>query len=295
MPQLTTRFFAVTAVSAALSSVSPLVAAQAVVSPSVTAASVAPSSTNASTAAPSEAAATPSNDATPGTSTMTVISGSSTIQTAALAPESDELAAAEERYLANRGRGLWATSGLDLFVPGGSFDANDQLALSDAALPTAALEFVIGYRFNPNLAVGGFFDYAMGVASDNLISVCKEEDVSCSYLVARWGALLRHTINPQDPVAGWYSVGLGWSFFDSSAELGETPLFSVRASGKELVAKGGVNLGMQTGSTSLDIFVSASVGEWDELELWSNGNGGGSTRDNLGTYHWFGIGTAVNY
>ena len=78
---------------------------------------------------------------------------------------------------------------------------------------------------------------------------------------------------------------------DSSATvllLGET------GSGKELVAKGGINLGMQTGRTNVDIFVSASVGTWDELRVATPQTGSNTTRDGLGTYHWFGIGTSVN-
>lgn len=290
MLQVIARPLNVTAVSAAILGMSSLAAAETAAPATAAPATAAPVTAAPETAAPDAA----SNADVSGASTMKVISGSSTIQTAALAPEADDQISREQRYLENRGRGFWMSSGLDLFVPAGSFDDGGTVALSDVASPTGALGFVIGYKFSPHFAVGGFFDYAVGGIADNLTPDCDDDDASCTYYVARYGAVARHTINPQDPVAGWYSVGLGWSTFGATAKLGEKPLIVLGASGKELVAKGGINLGMQTGRTNVDIFVSASVGTWDELRVATPQTGSNTTRDGLGTYHWFGIGTSVS-
>lgn len=315
MLQVITRPFNVTAVSAAIFGFSSLAAAE-TASPATAASALifgirslaaaeaasqtaAAAKTASPTAAASGATPTSADDAAnadeSGASTMKVISGSSTIQTAALAPEADDEIATEQRYLENRRQGLWMASGLDLFVPAGSFDDAGTVALSDVASTTGALGFVFGYKFSPYFAVGGFFDYAMGAISDDLAPNCDDVDASCTYYAARYGAVARYTVNPQDFVASWFSVGLGWSVLGATAKLAEAPLIVISANGKELVAKGGINLGMQSGRSNVDVYVSASVGTWDELRVATPQTGSNTTRDGLGTYHWLGLGAAFNY
>jgi hypothetical protein len=293
MLQVTTRFFGATAVSAAVFSISPLVAARSTTSPAP-APETAPSEL-VNHAAPEAVSPAP-------TKTMTVVSGSSTIQTAALTPETDNVSE-EPDYLKMRKAGYLFALGLETLLPSGSLDAGATRPVRDLTGPLLAIALAGGFRFTPYFSATADFSLGMALTVPNTaFPVCEETSVDCSSALLRYGTSARYTVNPQDYVAWWVSAGVGQSHFLFSIEKEHQDVGRLWASSNELVFKTGINLA-QSPVAKTEIYLT---GSWGRLYSVSGYSRTPSTLDAPrtynryeldapGSYSWFGLGFDGSY
>jgi opacity protein-like surface antigen len=69
-----------------------------------------------------------------------------------------------------------------------------------------------GYRFDPNLYLGGFFQYGFGVVNDDRQNVCRGANVNCSASDVRLGVMGRYHFTPPWPVSPWLGLGVGYEW-----------------------------------------------------------------------------------
>lgn len=283
MLHINTRLFAAAAVSAAVCGISPVVAAR-----STTSAAAPPA------AAPSESVhhAAPEVASPVATNTMTVISGSSSIQTAALTPEADKNVSAERRYVDARKAGGVFELGLETLVPHGSLDAAGTVSLSDATLGAFMLNLGYGYKFSPRFSALAAVSLGSGLTvSGRLFEGCEASGVECSSALLRYNASVRYTVNPRDYLAWWISAGIGRSHLGATIKRNERKLASAILSGNEVVFKTGVNFAQSPFATA-DVYFTGSLGSLSSV----------TAKDaryrydfvNPGIYSWFGLGVGVN-
>jgi hypothetical protein len=69
-----------------------------------------------------------------------------------------------------------------------------------------------GYRFSPNLYLGGYFQYGFGFVNDDRRDLCRNANVDCSASDVRLGILGRYHFAPQWQLSPWFGFGLGYEW-----------------------------------------------------------------------------------
>jgi opacity protein-like surface antigen len=69
-----------------------------------------------------------------------------------------------------------------------------------------------GYRFNPNLYMGGYFQYGFGTVNDDRQDLCRNANVDCSASDVRLGVMGRYHFAPTWRVSPWAGFGLGYEW-----------------------------------------------------------------------------------
>ncbi|MBN2576305.1 MAG: outer membrane beta-barrel protein [Deltaproteobacteria bacterium] len=87
-----------------------------------------------------------------------------------------------------------------------------------------------GYRLNPNLYLGGYFQYGTGFVNDDRQDLCRNANVNCSASDVRLGAMARYHFVPAWPLSPWAGLGFGyeWGTFSlHQSLLGESDIDSL--------------------------------------------------------------------
>jgi outer membrane protein W len=81
-----------------------------------------------------------------------------------------------------------------------------------------------GYRFNPNLYLGGYVQYGFGSVNDDRQTLCRNANVDCSASDTRLGVTGRYHFVPAWQFSPW--VGLGFGYEWASLSIHES-VFSI--------------------------------------------------------------------
>jgi hypothetical protein len=80
-----------------------------------------------------------------------------------------------------------------------------------------------GYRLNPNMMIGAFFQYGVGLinTSGALSSAgCGKNGVSCSGSDLKFGAQFHYHLMPDQTIDPWAGIGIGYEIGSASASAG---------------------------------------------------------------------------
>jgi outer membrane protein W len=176
-------------------------------------------------------------------------------------------------------------------IPLGNLDGGNGTTankLSDLVSGRIPIWIDAGYRINPNMYVGAFFQYGLGSVSSSggLSTECSQNGVSCSIHDLEFGAMFAYHLMPDQTIDPWLGIGVGYETLSFSASAGGQ---SVDAS-----ASGFQFANLQLGADykampnlGIGPFVSFSLGQY------SSESSGGVSNPNLQTsmHEWltFGI------
>jgi hypothetical protein len=173
--------------------------------------------------------------------------------------------------------------------------------LSDQIKGMFPLSVEIGYWFEANWYVGGFFQYGIGLVQSN--AICST--VSCSTSDLRFGLSVHYHFLPGEIIDPWVGIGAGYEILNQSASgtiLGVAFNVSGNLSGWEFGnAQAGVDLNLSP-MFSVGPFVEFAVAQYSSGSIsFSAGGGpqqsGSSSIDNKTIHEWlnFGLRFAMHF
>jgi opacity protein-like surface antigen len=100
----------------------------------------------------------------------------------------------------------YAFSAGNLGAPPNGTDQN----LGDYVSGQLPLWLDVGYRFNAELYLGGFFQYGFGFVNDDKRVACRNANADCSASDIRLGVMGRYHFGPVWQLSPWAGFGLGY-------------------------------------------------------------------------------------
>jgi opacity protein-like surface antigen len=139
--------------------------------------------------------------------------------------------------------------------------------LSDFVSGQWPLWLDVGYRFTPNLYLGGLFQYGFGVVNEDEQDGCRNANVNCSASDVRLGVMGRYQFAVSGPLLPWLGLGVGYEWGSYSLRqtvLGDTKT-DVSLSGFELANfQAGADYYLAPRVTVAP-FISVSVGQYQSV------------------------------
>ena len=99
-------------------------------------------------------------------------------------------------------------------LPMGNFAQN--FAFSDYFSGAVPLQVDVGWRFNPNLYLGAFFQYGFAFLSTKAKDFCSASGLSCSGSDIQFGVDFVYTFLPYSTFAPYVGLGMGWEIANDS-------------------------------------------------------------------------------
>jgi hypothetical protein len=96
----------------------------------------------------------------------------------------------------------------------GSTGPGADTSMSDVINGVVPLWFDAGYRFDPHMMVGGFFQFAPGFVNTGKVAGCTVSGVSCSLNDLMLGFQFHYHILPEATFDPWAGVGVGYEFLN---------------------------------------------------------------------------------
>jgi len=187
---------------------------------------------------------------------------------------------------------------------GGVTDTS-QDSLHDAVKGMVPLWLDVGYRVNPAVYVGAFFQYGFGIVNKDNASACNQ-GLSCSAHDIAFGANVHYHILPDAQFDPWVGAGLGYEIL-SASESGNLAFgglsFSVDGSASYkgfqfLILEAGGDF-KATPALAVGPFVNFALGKYTS---WSSSvTSAGQTQDqsgdlqDTGMHEWLTIGVRGQY
>jgi len=165
----------------------------------------------------------------------------------------------------------------------------------------------VGYRINPALYVGAFFQYGFGLVNkDSADAAICNQGVSCSARDISFGANLHYHLLPDGPLDPWVGAGLGYEFFTAS-ESGTITIASRRLDvDASATLKGFQFLVLEAGgdykatpALAVGPFVNFALGKYTTWSSSSTSNGTSADRhgdlQDTGLHEWLTFGLRGQY
>lgn len=77
-----------------------------------------------------------------------------------------------------------------------------------------------GYRLNPNMMVGAFFQYGLAFVNTGKNPTCSQSGVSCSANDLMFGAQFHYHLMPDQTIDPWAGIGIGYEILNGSESAG---------------------------------------------------------------------------
>jgi opacity protein-like surface antigen len=125
----------------------------------------------------------------------------------------------------------------------------------------------LGYRFTPNLYLGGLFQYGFGAVNEDEQDGCRNANVNCSASDVRLGVMGRYQFAPTGPVLPWLGLGVGYewgSFSVHQSVLGDTSTDVSRAGFEFANFQAGADYYLAPRVT-VSPFISVSIGQYQSV------------------------------
>jgi hypothetical protein len=177
--------------------------------------------------------------------------------------------------------------------------AGDEDELSEGIAGIIPFWIDAGFRIDPNLFVGGYFQYAPGFIGSTLDRPCDIDSVDCTTSSMRVGAQIHFHVAPTSPANPWIGYGLGYEWYRFKAE-GPGGEIGFTASGFEFANfQAGLDF-MPSPNFYIGPFVSFSLGQYDSLDVDCSGGGcvalpAGGSIDEKALHEWFVFGLRGGY
>ncbi|HEX8794171.1 MAG TPA: hypothetical protein VF765_24680 [Polyangiaceae bacterium] len=168
--------------------------------------------------------------------------------------------------------------------------------LSDTISGMVPIWLDAGYRLNPNMMIGAFFQYGLAFTNNgtkSLFSGCGTSGVSCSANDLMFGAQFHYHFMPDQTIDPWAGIGVGYEILNGSASQGGQSLGGASFNGFQFV-------NLQVGgdykvmpNLGVGPFIAFSLGEYSGCSFnGPNGQSAGTcTINNSAMHEWltFGI------
>ena len=102
----------------------------------------------------------------------------------------------------------------------GGVNGQPSQALGDALSGMLPIWVDAGYRLNPNMMVGAFFQYGIGFVNTSKATGCSQNGVSCSANDLMFGAQFHYHLMPDQTIDPWAGIGIGYEILSASASAG---------------------------------------------------------------------------
>jgi hypothetical protein len=103
-------------------------------------------------------------------------------------------------------------------VPLGKVTDNAQDDLSEGISGIIPVWLDAGFRVDPHLFLGAYFQYGLGIVGDGLEDVCDIDQVDCTTKSIRVGAQIHYHIAPDSQANPWIGYGLGYEWYSFNAD-----------------------------------------------------------------------------
>jgi hypothetical protein len=172
----------------------------------------------------------------------------------------------------------------------GGANGNPSLSLGDAVNGVLPLWFDVGYRFNPNMMIGGFLQYGFAFVNTGKQTECTMGGNSCSANDLMIGAQFHYHIMPDGPIDPWVGAGVGWESLSANETLlGQN--VSVGYSGFQFLnVQGGADFKVMS-NFGLGPFLMLSFGEYNGC----SSNQGSCTLQATSLHEWLTLGVRGVY
>ena len=190
--------------------------------------------------------------------------------------------------------GLRVGYGLPLGDAAGAPSGGQSVSLSNIYSGQIPIQIDAGYRFTPNMMVGAFFQYGIGMlntGNGSLLQGCSTSGVSCSGNDMAFGVQFHYHLMPDQTIDPWGGIGVGYEIANISESAGGQSA-SESFSGFQFV-------NLQIGADykvmpnlGVGPFVQFSLGEYSSCSTSGGAGAGGScTIPNTAMHEWltFGI------
>jgi len=143
----------------------------------------------------------------------------------------------------------------------------------------------LGYRINPNIYVGAFFQYAFGFINSDQNPQCSQMGTSCSASNIRLGVNVHYHISPGQPFDPWFGLGVGYDWL----------LVGVSMPGlnADVTDRGFEFANLQLGGDFMvsptfrcGPFVSFSLGEYRSIKVSAGGTSTSMGLSDKGLHEW---------
>jgi opacity protein-like surface antigen len=157
--------------------------------------------------------------------------------------------------------------------------------LADATSAILPLWLDLGFRINPHLYVGAFFQYAIGFINNDRNPQCSATGVSCSINDKRLGANVHYHFAPGEPFDPWLGLGVGYEWFGAS--MGQAGMsLDTTVTGFEFA---NFQLGgdfIASPSFHCGPFTSFSLGQFNSVSLSGAGQSGSTDITSKALHEW---------
>ena len=172
-------------------------------------------------------------------------------------------------------------------IPLGSMAEN--VKLNDLVSGQVPIWVDAGYRFNPNIMAGLYFQYGFGFVPD---SGCANgvAGISCSASDIRFGIQGQYRFMPENSVNPWLGIGFGYEWLDWSASAGGQSQSAGVHGFEFLHLQGGADFKVAE-SVGVGPFLDFSLGEYESGSADAGGLGSVSGDINRKALHeWLTLG-----
>jgi opacity protein-like surface antigen len=152
-----------------------------------------------------------------------------------------------------------------------------------------------GYRFNPSLYLGGYFQYGFGFVNEDQRTGCRNANVDCSASDTRLGVMGRYHFGPAWQFSPW--VGLGFGYEWASVSIHESVFSTTTDIGFSGFEFANLQVGADYDVASRFVigpFFSLSFGQYRNRSTTVSGGSSSSTTDQSpakeSIHEWFLIG-----
>jgi outer membrane protein W len=157
-----------------------------------------------------------------------------------------------------------------------------------------------GFRFNPNLYVGAFFQYGIGFVNKDKNPQC--EQISCSVSDIAFGANVHYHISPAASFDPWVGAGVGYEMLGLKSSgtvntgLGQLQLdVSQTIKGLQFVTLQAGGDFKVTPDFAVGPFVNFAMGQYTGYSASSGGQEVSGDLNDTGLHEWLTIGVRGQY
>lgn len=102
-------------------------------------------------------------------------------------------------------------------VGGGTNGSGDLSKVYNGVIP---IWVDAGYRLNPNMMIGAYFQYGIGMLNNSAFQGCGQGGVSCSGNDMKIAAQFHYHLMPDQTIDPWAGIGIGYEIASVSASAG---------------------------------------------------------------------------
>ncbi|MGH7294434.1 MAG: hypothetical protein ACRELB_05865, partial [Polyangiaceae bacterium] len=179
---------------------------------------------------------------------------------------------------------------------GGTNGSNDLSKLYNGAIP---IWVDAGYRLNPNLFIGAFFQYGIGLlntSSSGAAQGCSTPGVSCSGNDMKFGAQVHYHLMPDQTIDPWAGLGIGYEIASYSASAGGQSAGASFSGFQFVDIQAGADYKVMP-NLGVGPFIDFSLGQFSSCSFSgaASAAGGSCSIPQKAMHEWFTIGVKGSY